>query len=136
MSDRERPNVTFGGSQNAGVINNVGGDQVNYGGMHGTIGEVHQGLADVATIRELLKGVPLTEIDRETTRDAVDRLEGELRKPEPDTSKAAGALEDLTGILKAAGALAGAGLALVDPIGSIAIALGGAAGAVLRALGR
>lgn len=132
MSDRERPNVVFGGNQNAGVINNVAGDLVNYGGMHGTVGEIRQELADVATIRELLKTVPLTENDRAATKDAVDRLEGELKKPEPDTSKAAGALEDLTGILKAAGALAGAGLALVDPISSIALALGGAAGAVLR----
>jgi hypothetical protein len=134
MSDRERPNVVFGGNQNAGVINNVGGDQVNYGDTRGSIGEIRQELADVATIRELLKTVPLTESDRAATKDAVDRLEGELKKPEPDKSKAAGALEDLTGILKAAGALAGAGLALIDPIGSIAVAIGGAAGAVLRSL--
>jgi hypothetical protein len=136
MSRRERPNVVFSGAQTAGVINNIAGDQVNYGTISGAIGSVDQRLADVDEIRRLLGQVPLSDEERADAEDAVDRLEAEMSEPEPNRPAAAHVLEDLTAILKSAGALAGAGLALIDPIGRIAIALGGAAAAVLRAIGR
>jgi hypothetical protein len=110
----------------------AGRDQVNYGDDKGSIGEVRQELADVEKIRDLLPSVPLTEVDRQATTEAVDRLHEEMAKPNPDQPKAAGALKDLTAILTSAGALVGAGPALVDPIGRIAVALGGAAVSVLK----
>jgi hypothetical protein len=131
-----RPNATFSGSQTAGVINNIAGDQVNYGGVQGTIQDLQQQVADVETIRRLLDEVPLTERDRTSSVEAVERLHEELTKPEPSKPKAAAALDDLTTVLKAAGVLAGAGLALVDPIGRIAVGIGAAAASVLKALGR
>jgi hypothetical protein len=135
MSDDE-PGAKFSGNFTAGTMKIAGRDQVNYGDDTGSIGEVRQEVADVEAIRELLRSVPLTEDARQASAAAVDRLHVELSKPKPDQPKAAGALKDLTAILTSAGALAGAGLALVDPIGRIAIALGGAAVSVLRTIGR
>jgi hypothetical protein len=126
----------FSGTFNAGVMKIAGRDQYNTGTETGTLGDVHQELADVEAIRELLRTVPLTEGDRQASTAAVDRLKEELAKPKPDQPKAAGALKELTTILTSAGALAGAGLALIDPIGRIAVALGGVAAGVLRAIGR
>jgi hypothetical protein len=122
----------FSGTFTAGSMKIAGRDQVNYGDDTGSIGEVRQELADVEAIRDLLRRVPLTEADRQATTEAVDRLHEEMAKPNPDQPKAAGALKDLTAILTAAGALVGAGIALVDPIGRIAVALGGAAVSVLK----
>jgi hypothetical protein len=135
MSDDE-PGAKFSGTFTAGTMKIAGRDQVNYGDDTGSIGEVRQEVADVEAIRELLRSVPLTEDARQASAAAVDRLHEELSKPNPDQPKAAGVLKDLTAILTSAGALAGAGLALVDPIGRIAIALSGAAVSVLRAIGR
>ena len=75
----------------------------------------------------------MTEDDRQATA-AVDRLHEELSKAKPDQPKAAAALNDLTAILISAGALVGAGLALVDPFGRIAVAIGGAAVSMLKTI--
>ena len=122
----------FSGTFTAGSMKVAGRDQVNHGDDTGSIGEVRQELADVEKIRDLLPSVPLTEADRQATTEAVDRLHEEMAKPHPDQPRAARALKDLTAILTSAGALVGAGLALVDPIGRIAVALGGAAVSVLK----
>jgi hypothetical protein len=135
MSD-DGSGAKFTGTFTAGSMKIAGRDQVNYGDDTGSIGEVRQEVADVEAIRDLLRSVALTEDDRRASAAAVDRLHAELSKPKPDPPKAAAALKDLTAVLTSAGALVGAGLALVDPIGRIAIALGGAAVSVLRAIGR
>jgi len=132
----EDPKVVFSGTFTAGTQQIAGRDLTVTGPTEGSIGAVSQQLASVETIRELLDGVQLTGPDRRAATDAVDRLESELAKAEPDRPAAAHALEDLTSILTAAGALAGAGAALVNPIGAIAAGLGAAAASVLRAIGR
>jgi hypothetical protein len=135
MSD-DGSGARFTGTFTAGSMKIAGRDQVNYGDDTGSIGEVRQEVADVEAIRDLLRSVALTEDDRQASAEAVDRLHAELSKPKPDQPTAAAALKDLTAILTSAGALVGAGLGLVDPISRIAIALGGAAVSVLRAIGR
>jgi len=135
MTD-EDPKVEFSGTFTAGSMQIAGHDMTVTGRTEGSIGSVHQELGNVEAIRTLLRDVPLTEPDRQAADDAVERLHAELAKPEPDPPAAAHALADLTAILKAAGALAGAGVALIDPIGAIAVSLGGVAASVLRAIGR
>jgi hypothetical protein len=133
---RDDPKVEFSGTFTAGSMQVAGRDLTVNAPTEGRIGEVHQQMADVELIQTLLRRVPLTEDDRRATSEAVDRLQEEVAKPEPNPSAAAHALEDLTAILKAAGGLAVAGLDLVGPIGRIAVALGGAAAGVLKAIGR
>jgi hypothetical protein len=133
---RDDPKVEFSGTFTAGAQQIAGRDLIVNAPTEGTIGAVHQQLGNVQAIRTLLRQVPLKEDDRRATTEAVDRLETEIAQPVPDQSAAAHALDDLTSILKAAGGLAGAGLALIDPIGRIAVALGAAAAGVLRAIGR
>lgn len=124
------------GQQQAGQVTNVGRDQVVHGGIHGSLSASSQQLADVELLKELLDDVALTAADRRSADEAAAELEAELAKPDPDPAAAAGPLERLTSVLKGAGALAGAGVALIDPIGRIAIALGTAGVHVLRLIGR
>ena len=133
---RDDPKVNFSGTFTAGQMQIAGRDMTVTGSNEGRIGELHLRLADVAAIRDVLPGVPLTEDDRQAASAAVDTLEQELAMPEPNETTAAAALERLTSIVKAAGGLALAGVALVDPISRIAITLGSAAAGVLRAIGR
>ncbi len=125
------------GQQNAGQIVNVAGDQTVYGGMVGSFkGDVAQNLADVELIERLLDEVALTGSQRRAAAEAVAGAKAELGKPEPRPATVADRLRDLTGVLTAAGALAGAGLGIVDPIVRIATGLGAAGLEVLRLLGR
>jgi hypothetical protein len=124
----------FIGRQWGGQITNVAGDQVIHGGTHGTLGQVDADLEDLQEIEEHLDDVPLTRNQHAEASAAIERTREELVKPEPNAEKVARGLEDLTAILKAAGVLAGAGLALVDPIGRIALTLGAAGVRVLQLL--
>lgn len=133
---RDEPKVEFSGTFTAGSMQIAGRDMTVNASTEGRIGEVNQRLADVAMIRESLRAIPLTEDDRMAATNALGALEEELSKPEPDAPRAATALEALTTIVKAAGGLAIAGATLIDPIGRLAVAFGGAAASVLRAIGR
>ena len=134
-SNRQEGGISVG-QQQAGQITNVGRDQTVHGGIRGSMKTGSQQLADIAHLRQLLDELALTGADRRAVEQATSELEEELAKQPPDAEKAAQPLERLTSILQAAGALAGAGVALVDPIGRIAMALGGAGAVVLRLLGR
>jgi hypothetical protein len=133
---RDDPKVNFSGTFTAGQMQIAGRDMTVTGSNEGRIGELHLRLADVAAIRDVLPGVSMAEDDRKAASAAVDTLEQELARPEPNETAAAAALERLTSIVKAAGGLALAGVALVDPIARIAVTLGSAAAGVLRAIGR
>ena len=133
---KDDPKADFSGNFTAGSMQIAGHDMTINAPTQGSIGPLSQHLADVGAIREALRTVPLTDDDRQATAAAVDTLEAELAKPEPDRSTAATALETLTTIVNAAGGLAAAGAALINPIGAIAAALGGAAAGVIKAIGR
>lgn len=135
-ANRQEGGISIG-QQQAGQVTNVGRDQVVHGGIHGALSDAsQQQLADVELLRQLLDDVALTAADRRSAEEATAQLEEELAKPNADPAAAAGPLERLTSVLKGAGALAGAGVALIDPIGRIAIALGTAGVHVLRLIGR
>lgn len=134
-SNRQEGGISVG-QQQAGQITNVGRDQVVHGGIHGAMTTGSQQLADVELLKKLLDEIALTGADRREAEQATSELEEELAKPDANPEAAARPLERLTSILTAAGALAGAGVALIDPIGRIAVALGTAGVHVLRLLGR
>jgi hypothetical protein len=122
------------GRQSAGQITNVAGNQYIEGGTHGTIGAVGADLADLEEIRRRLDEIALTRRQREDADAALEETRHELSGSKPDTAKVAQRLEQLAGILKAAGVLAGAGVVLVDPIARIALTLGAAGVKVLQML--
>lgn len=135
-SNRQEGGISIG-QQQAGQVTNVGRDQVVHGGIHGSLSAAtQQQVADVELLRQLLDDVALTAGDRHAAQEAASELEEELASETPDPEAAARPLERLTQVLKGAGALAGAGMALIDPIGRIAIALGTAGAHVLRLIGR
>jgi hypothetical protein len=119
------------GSQQAGVVNNVAGDQ--------TIGQLQAGLevgalAAVGDLRSALAAAGLPEPERRAAGRAVDEVEGELRRPAPDRRRVAGRLEELAGLLGRAGALAAAADRLVPPLQHLAGWLGPAGHALLALL--
>jgi hypothetical protein len=135
-ANRQEGGISIG-QQQAGQVTNVGRDQVVHGGIHGSqSASTQQQLADVELLKQLLDDVALTAADRRSAQEAATELEAELANDDPDPDAAARPLERLTSVLKNAGALAGAGVALIDPIGRIAIALGTAGMHVLRLIGR
>jgi hypothetical protein len=119
------------GSQHAGVVNNVGGDQTVYGGQHAT---THLP-ALVTDLQGALEGVPLPPDVRAEARAQVDEIAREGGLPTPDRARIAAGLERLTRTLASAGALARAGAALRDPLVGLAHWLGALGNPVLQLLG-
>jgi hypothetical protein len=98
------------GSQQAGVINNVAGDQIV---THGE-GTLTIGLLDaVSEVRSVLATTPaLSATEREHADSSLDAIEAELRRPEPDRARVAHGLTHVTKTLQQAGALAASAEAL------------------------
>jgi hypothetical protein len=122
------------GSQNAGVINNVAGDQRITGGQHGT-----QVTLDTArqAVRDLHAGLSATALDGKTAAEArtqVETIDAELEAPQPDRSRVARSVERLTRLLAAARSLATAGAALMGPLRLLAGWLGTLGEPILRLL--
>jgi hypothetical protein len=128
--------MTFNiGSQNAGQINNVAGDMHVSGGQHGVVGtpEVARQIS-----RNLRRSVATVQLDRRSAQAAraeVDEIDAGLSREQPDRARVAGALERLTRLLSATGALAAAGAALVEPLQALAGWLGELGAPVLQLLG-
>lgn len=112
------------GSQTAGTVNNVAGDQTVHGGQHGTVVTHLDALDAVARLRTALAGLPLDGAAAAEAASAVEEMDRELRAPEPDRARVAGQMEQLTRTVSAAGALAGAGAALAAPLHALAAWLG------------
>lgn len=129
--------MTFNiGNQTGGVVNNVAGNQTVNGGQQGTA--VSTGAAQEAA--ELLRTLVQTSVPgvgesetAELQRD-VDAIAGEMKKPEPDKAQVEGRLSKVTQVLKGAGALVGAGAALIAPITAIANWLGPIGASILGLL--
>lgn len=99
--------------------------------VHGEAGQV---LAELAGLREALAGLRLTEAERAGAERDLEAMEEAVRRPEPDTAAAGRHLQSFTAGLKDAGALAAAGVTVVESIARIAHWLGPVAAGVLALL--
>jgi hypothetical protein len=106
----------------------AGRDQVV---VHGEAGQV---LAELAGLREALAGLRLTEAERADAERDLQAMEEAVRRPEPDAGAAGRHLQSFTAGLKEAGALAAAGVTVVESIARIAHWLGPVAAGVLALL--
>ncbi|NHA68633.1 hypothetical protein [Phycicoccus flavus] len=113
------------GSQNAGVVNNVDGDQHVTGGQQGTLVTTADAVRTAAELRAALDEAALEPQTAARARQDVDEIDAELHSaPEPDKARVAGALERLARLLKGAGAVATSGAALLGPLKALALWLG------------
>jgi hypothetical protein len=128
MSERESGGggVFNIGSQQAGVINNVAGDQQITGGQQGaaTFASTAEALAQLDRLRAAMERLALSDPVRAQAAEAIESAQAELQAPEPDKGRVAGHLERFTRMLRQAGALLAAGEAVAAPLQSLAAWLG------------
>jgi NADP-dependent 3-hydroxy acid dehydrogenase YdfG len=131
MTDKS-PKGVFNISSQHGNISNVAGDLT----MHGNQEYV---AASGDMVREeltkLQRALSTTGIDPGVKRSVMEHLTNshrELDKSNPDPHKVAGSIEQLTRLLKDAGALSVAGTALIDPLQRVASWLGTSGQAILQ----
>jgi hypothetical protein len=108
------------GSQQGGVVNNIGGDY-HAGHVEGTL---QAGVLLVGQLREALDQTPMRPEVRDQAGRIVEDLERELQRPQPDKPGIADRLERLTKLLGRAGALASAGSHLLPVLHQLAAWLG------------
>ncbi len=122
------------GSQNAGSIQNVGGDltieQLNVEASW-SADEVRQ---ELAVLRELLDGVQLPYPARVAAEGALAAAQGEAASPAPDRARISQLLQRATQVLGDADALSKTGTGLVEALRRTATVLGPAGKALLLAL--
>ncbi len=127
--------MTFNiGNQNAGNINNVAGDQHITGGQHGILVTPEAARQAVIDLRAGLEVTPLDHATAASAEAEVTEIEAGVRQPQPVPSRVAPALERLTRLLLAAGSLATAGSALVQPLHTLATWLGALGKPILHLL--
>jgi hypothetical protein len=118
------------GTQNAGVVNNVGGDQHITGGQQGTLVVTPQVREALDALRSAVASADLdSRQGREATRQ-LDEIEVVVGSAAPEPERVAGPLEKLTRLLVAAGPIAAA----VGPLQTLAGWLGQLGAGVLRLL--
>jgi hypothetical protein len=120
--------------QHAGVINNVDGDQVIYGGQHGTMVTSEDARRAVHDLRDALAGAALDDATAAEARARVAEIDAEVHAPAPDKERAVGPLRRLVKLLANAGSLATAGAALIGPLQTLAGWLGAHGAAILGLL--
>ena len=121
-------------NQNAGVINNVDGSQVVYGGQHGTNVTIEDARRAVRELRDALAGAGLSDATAAEARARIAEIDAAVHAPQPDKQRAASPLKRLVELLADAGSLATAGAALVGPLQTLAGWLGAHGAAVLSLL--
>lgn len=97
-------------------------------------GQTREVLAELASLREALSGLRLTEAERSSAERDLAALEEAVNRPDPDPAAAGRHLQSFTANLKEAGALATAGVALAESIAKIAHWLGPLGAGVLALL--
>jgi len=113
------------GSQNAGSIQNAGGDMVIHGGVHGSASvQVIELRGRLAQLSEELYRLPLPAESHAAVRDALAEAENEAAAPAPRSDRIGRSLARVTAVLADAGALASAGTGLARALGR-AVALVG-----------
>lgn len=134
MSQRDTGDGTAAfsiGTQQAGTINNVVGDQ--------TVGHSHSvlhigALQAVGELRSAVAAAALPLQARQAADEALDEMQHELGNPAPDKRRVADRLEQLAGLLGRVGVLTAAANNLVTPLRHLAAWLGPAGQQVLRLL--
>lgn len=121
-------------NQTAGVINNVDGSQVIYGGLYGTVVTDQDAWRAVRELREALTSVALDESRTAETRAQIAEIDAAVHAPQPDKRRAAGPLRRLTELLASAGSLTSASAALIGPLQTLATWLGAHGAAILGLL--
>jgi hypothetical protein len=121
-------------NQTAGVITYVDGNQVVYGGLHGSVVTDEDARRAVGELREALTSVTLNGPWAAEAQAQVVELDGAVRAPRPDKSRAADILRRLTELLASAGSLTTAGAALMGPLQTLASWLGAHGAAILGML--
>lgn len=121
-------------NQKAGVINNVDGEQVVYGGQHGTVVTGEDARRAVRELRGALAGVALDDATAAEARAQVAEIDAAVHAPQPDKHRAAGTLKRLVKLLADAGSLATSGAALVGPLQTLAGWLGAHGAAIFSLL--
>lgn len=111
-------------NQHAAVINNVDGDQVVYGGQHGTVITSADARRAVHDLRDALAGAALDDATAAEAGARVAEIDAAVRAPEPDKERVAGPFKRLVKLLADAGSLATAGTALIGPLQTLAGWLG------------
>ncbi|MGW0480641.1 DUF5955 family protein [Nonomuraea sp. NPDC003214] len=91
--------------------------------------------ADLGTLRRALDELRLTPAEHRTAETELTALEHEAAQPSPDPGRMGRHLQAFTTTLEHAGALAGAGLAVIQAITAIATWLGPAGHQALSLLG-
>ena len=119
------------GSQHAAVINNVGGDQTIDGGQNVSIASPAEALAFVQQLRSELRLASLTGRSKAAANTALDDIERELRRSEPDKPTIGDRLARMTNVVVSAGALVTGGATLLTAIKGLATWLGTAGVATL-----
>jgi hypothetical protein len=108
------------GSQQAGVINNVDGNQTVHGGQNGSIdrrellGRVRSQLAALALPAEFAR-----QVDKD-----LDAIDADLSAPRPDHKAAADRLGRVVGSLTSAGVVARAGAGLLTALTALVNSFG------------
>ena len=121
-------------NQYAGVITNIDGNQVIYGGLHGTVVTDEDAWRAVRELREALAGVALNGTQAAEARAQVAEIDAAVRAPRPDKHRAADTLKRLTELLAGAGSLTTARAALMGPLQTLATWLGAHGTAILSML--
>lgn len=117
--------MTFNiGQQNAGVVNNVAGNQTISGGQYGTLVVPPDVAKAFVDLRTALASAPIPPETAAAAKAEIDLAEEAVQQPEPDQKEAAGALERFTRLLVSAGPLAAAAAAFVGPLETLGRWLG------------
>ncbi|MGV4982810.1 hypothetical protein ACWC0C_15655 [Streptomyces sp. NPDC001709] len=123
------------GKQDAGVINNVQGDQTVHGGQQGVLAAGDQQARDlVDQLREALRQLPLPPDVAPQVHGELEALDTDLAQPEPDKRRAADRLTRITRLLASAGALVASATGLLTPLSALAGWLGVLGEPILRLL--
>ena len=112
------------GSQHAGQINNVAGNQTIYGDQVATITSTAEALAAVQEIYNNVEKAGISRQDRIAARQDLEHIDRDLRQPQPDKPSIGQRLTRLTHLLISAGALITSGTSLVALITNLATWLG------------
>jgi hypothetical protein len=108
------------GSQQAGIINNVEGNQTIHGGQTGSAGP--RMLLD--RVREELAALPLPAGLATQVHADLNEVDAALATPQPDQQAAVGRLGRAIGALKSAGLLATAGSGLATSLSALVDSFG------------
>lgn len=119
------------GSQNAGVINNVQGNQT-VGEQHVTIASPSEARAVLQQLRAAIDELPLNGANVSEVNSELDEMDRELQRPEPDAASLGERLDAITNVLTASGAIVTAGSGLATALTSLAKWLGPFGAAALR----